>query len=300
MRGDLEGEVAQHFRSHAVAQADISKRINSRSSPSGRRGSPHRPSVRRDHGAPAVNVPLSTGLYAPLRPPASVAIRSGRAERWRRARERRATGDGRKTVGMNITCPSCESTYQLADGSLGATGRKVRCTRCGTVWHAMPADGDTLEPEPDTEAIEAAAARFREPSEDEWKALSPRTAPPPRRPRRRTSRAATSSPSARARARRRVIHAARGRRGGGQARADARRRSARLRAGEAQAEDRQAGPQAAAQARGAPQAADQGDRLRRRGGVRRLRDRRRVRRPAARWCASSPISLRSTNSPASR
>ncbi len=69
---------------------------------------------------------------------------------------------------MNITCPSCQSTYQLADGSLGATGRKVRCTRCGTVWHAMPADEADVDLGP--EAIEAAAAKFREPSDDEWKA----------------------------------------------------------------------------------------------------------------------------------
>lgn len=69
---------------------------------------------------------------------------------------------------MRITCPSCQSTYQLADGTLGATGRKVRCTRCGTVWHARPGGADerpALAP-----AAAEAAGRFPEPSDDEWRA----------------------------------------------------------------------------------------------------------------------------------
>lgn len=75
---------------------------------------------------------------------------------------------------MRLTCPSCESSYQLADGALGATGRKVRCTRCGTVWHARPgADLDTEEDDP----VARAAARFPEPSEDEWKAALAEDAP---------------------------------------------------------------------------------------------------------------------------
>lgn len=69
---------------------------------------------------------------------------------------------------MKITCPSCQSTYQLADGTLGATGRKVRCTNCGTVWHALPGADESFDTTPDP--IEVAAARFREPSVDEWKA----------------------------------------------------------------------------------------------------------------------------------
>lgn len=46
---------------------------------------------------------------------------------------------------MKISCPSCEATYQLADRAIGSTGRKVRCTRCGTIWHALP---DAPAPEP--------------------------------------------------------------------------------------------------------------------------------------------------------
>ncbi|WP_207620544.1 zinc-ribbon domain-containing protein, partial [Oharaeibacter diazotrophicus] len=75
---------------------------------------------------------------------------------------------------MKLTCPSCESSYQLADGALGATGRKVRCTRCGTVWHARPgADMDAEDDDP----VARAAARFPEPTEDDWKAALAEDAP---------------------------------------------------------------------------------------------------------------------------
>lgn len=67
---------------------------------------------------------------------------------------------------MRITCPNCETSYQLADGALGATGRKVRCTRCGKTWHATPA----AEPPPDPVQAWAAAAGHEEPSEEDWKA----------------------------------------------------------------------------------------------------------------------------------
>lgn len=68
---------------------------------------------------------------------------------------------------MRIVCPACETGYQVADGTLGVTGRKVRCARCGTVWHATPNDYP--------EAPIAAAPAERppiggpEPSEDEWR-----------------------------------------------------------------------------------------------------------------------------------
>ena len=45
---------------------------------------------------------------------------------------------------MRIQCPNCETSYQLADGALGSVGRKVRCARCGTVWHASPAEIEAM------------------------------------------------------------------------------------------------------------------------------------------------------------
>ncbi len=67
---------------------------------------------------------------------------------------------------MRITCPNCDSAFQLARGALGATGRKVRCSRCGMVWHATPvSDESELAALP-----KETASRFPEPSVDEWRA----------------------------------------------------------------------------------------------------------------------------------
>jgi predicted Zn finger-like uncharacterized protein len=39
---------------------------------------------------------------------------------------------------MQIVCPNCKTSYQLADIAIGANGRSVRCVRCRTLWRAMP------------------------------------------------------------------------------------------------------------------------------------------------------------------
>jgi len=39
---------------------------------------------------------------------------------------------------MQIVCPNCKTSYQLADTAIGANGRSVRCVRCRTLWRAMP------------------------------------------------------------------------------------------------------------------------------------------------------------------
>src|SRR3954467_11979545 len=39
---------------------------------------------------------------------------------------------------MQIVCPNCKTSYQIADTAIGASGRSVRCVRCQTLWHAMP------------------------------------------------------------------------------------------------------------------------------------------------------------------
>ena len=39
---------------------------------------------------------------------------------------------------MQIVCPSCKTSYQLADTAIGENGRSVRCVRCRTRWHATP------------------------------------------------------------------------------------------------------------------------------------------------------------------
>lgn len=43
---------------------------------------------------------------------------------------------------MIITCPNCQTSYQLAERAIGSAGRKVSCAQCQESWHATP------EPEP--------------------------------------------------------------------------------------------------------------------------------------------------------
>ena len=35
---------------------------------------------------------------------------------------------------MQIVCPNCTTSYQIADAAIGDDGRSVRCVRCQTVW----------------------------------------------------------------------------------------------------------------------------------------------------------------------
>jgi len=37
---------------------------------------------------------------------------------------------------MQLACPNCSTTYQIAATAIGASGRSVRCARCQTVWFA--------------------------------------------------------------------------------------------------------------------------------------------------------------------
>lgn len=47
---------------------------------------------------------------------------------------------------MIISCPSCETSFKVDAASLGPTGRRVRCSKCGHVWHAEPDAGDAPAP----------------------------------------------------------------------------------------------------------------------------------------------------------
>ena len=46
--------------------------------------------------------------------------------------------DGTVQAPMQIVCPNCTTSYQIADAAIGANGRSVRCVRCQTVWLAVP------------------------------------------------------------------------------------------------------------------------------------------------------------------
>ena len=50
---------------------------------------------------------------------------------------------------MILTCPACETRYNVADEAVSsAAGRQVRCANCGHIWHFAAALQETLPLEP--------------------------------------------------------------------------------------------------------------------------------------------------------
>jgi predicted Zn finger-like uncharacterized protein len=45
---------------------------------------------------------------------------------------------------MILTCPACHTRYLVAPSALGASGRKVRCARCGQSWFELPPVSEEL------------------------------------------------------------------------------------------------------------------------------------------------------------
>lgn len=77
-------------------------------------------------------------------------------------------------VDMLLNCPSCTISYQIPDDAVGPSGRKVKCHKCGHVWHAMPRE--EAEPAPAADAGQALAAT---PDDDGWNGESGRVADAP-------------------------------------------------------------------------------------------------------------------------
>jgi len=58
---------------------------------------------------------------------------------------------------MNLTCPSCDTTFRVDPALIGPAGRRVRCGSCGHDWHqARPAESDS-QAEPQAQAEPEAA-----------------------------------------------------------------------------------------------------------------------------------------------
>jgi predicted Zn finger-like uncharacterized protein len=57
---------------------------------------------------------------------------------------------------MLIICPDCATSYEVEPEDLGPSGRKVRCTSCGSVWRAAPpeADPEIIGSDPDAHEAE--------------------------------------------------------------------------------------------------------------------------------------------------
>lgn len=49
---------------------------------------------------------------------------------------------------MILSCPSCQTQFNVPDGAISAEGRKVRCASCHHVWHATPQDAVQPAPRP--------------------------------------------------------------------------------------------------------------------------------------------------------
>ncbi|MBB4266321.1 DUF3426 domain-containing protein [Roseospira visakhapatnamensis] len=45
---------------------------------------------------------------------------------------------------MKINCPNCETGFSLPDTALGPRGRRLKCVRCGHVWHQEPSGENGL------------------------------------------------------------------------------------------------------------------------------------------------------------
>lgn len=66
---------------------------------------------------------------------------------------------------MQIICPNCETSYDVAASSIGPQGRTVRCVRCRETWlaHAQePATADAVGESEQAAAPDTAAAAYTE------------------------------------------------------------------------------------------------------------------------------------------
>ena len=69
---------------------------------------------------------------------------------------------------MIISCPACQTRFNVPAKALGEAGRKVRCANCGDSWHQMPEeDAPPPAPAPAPAPSDAAAPEPTDPIEDD-------------------------------------------------------------------------------------------------------------------------------------
>ncbi len=71
---------------------------------------------------------------------------------------------------MHIVCPHCTTSYAINPGTLGASGRTVRCSRCKETWLARPEDAVEM-----ADAVPAMASSRQADENDaaaEWDAMA--------------------------------------------------------------------------------------------------------------------------------
>lgn len=70
---------------------------------------------------------------------------------------------------MLVSCPSCTTRYVVDPVSIGASGRRVKCVRCGEVWHqTLPDDVERVRPEERGAPIGEEAAPGLQLEEGDW------------------------------------------------------------------------------------------------------------------------------------
>ena len=54
---------------------------------------------------------------------------------------------------MLISCPKCNSVYNISDTRIPSDGKKFKCAECGEIWRVFPEDVKFMEPEDKTNII---------------------------------------------------------------------------------------------------------------------------------------------------
>jgi predicted Zn finger-like uncharacterized protein len=77
---------------------------------------------------------------------------------------------------MKITCPDCDTSYEIKAELVGAEGRSVKCARCGNRWFISPRKETLVDAKPAAKPKATAAAAEPEDEDDDWGIEPPKKA----------------------------------------------------------------------------------------------------------------------------